>query len=236
MIVDQILSAVSVVFFVFISIVFYVFCVSSFLPRTMIKLKFIPEEIKDRGLKKFIFDNGRSIVYEPSPEIRKYVHQYTLMEMYGTKFIKCKIAANINSINYDVIVFDCRGKMIDIVGVRENISEPGYTSTVGLPADTSYASIVLRKVDKVYTSKAKVAEYRPLSLCAFSIVTILLSVAEVYFIKELVDSFFHFFSIGFTYTELSPIFYPIFALALGGLCSLMIIASYIHKTSRIINR
>lgn len=236
MITDQIMSTVSVVFLALISIIFYVFCVSSFFPRTMIRLKFNQKSIKDRGLRKFSFNNGRSIVYEPSIEIRKYVNQYTLMEIHGIKFIKCKIAPNINSINYDVIAFDCHGKMIDIVGVKEIVSEPGYTSAVGLPADTSYASIVLRKVDRIYSCKAKIAEYRPISLLIFSIATILLSVAEVYFIKNLVDAFLSIFSISFTYFELSPVFYPISAAILGFLCALTITISYIHRTSRIINR
>ena len=142
-----------------ISMVLYVYIFSSIIPKFVMKLRMKNENTRDRGVKKFIYSNGRSVLYETELSIRKYVSNYALYTEDGYKYIKCQVADGINSLCYDVYAFDNSNALIDIVAVSETIVEKGYTSSVSLPPETSYVRFVLRKVDNEYSSKKVYVDY-----------------------------------------------------------------------------
>lgn len=114
---------------------------------------------EDRGVRKLVFPEGRAIVYEPSLSTRRFIRHYALIKRGGCTYIQCRIHERIALLRYDVATFDRRGKLLDIVSVREWISEPGHTAPVRLPRETAYASVTLRKADAMYKGREKTLGY-----------------------------------------------------------------------------
>lgn len=129
------------------SAVLYVFLVAYVLPRCCLKPRYNLHEIRERGIKKYLFKNGRAIVYEPSVYNAKYITQYILSRNDDEKYIKCKTDKRIYSIQYDVIAYDAGDKIIDIVEIAELIRNPGYTNGALLPPGTAYVSVIVKQVN-----------------------------------------------------------------------------------------
>ena len=100
-----------------------------------------------RGIKKIAEVNGQSILFEPSMKWRKYVKQYVLSERSGKKQLTCKIHADIAYLSYDVVLFNNRDEVFNVLTVKEKIEKAGYTKTVDLPEETSYVAISVNEVD-----------------------------------------------------------------------------------------
>lgn len=142
LIIGYILEAVLVL--IFISL--YTYVVGSWLPKYLLKIKYIPGTTTDRGLRKYRFPEGRGVVYEPNPSIRKYVSLYMLFVKDGAKYIKCKLADNVGFFKYAAVVFDNQDKVIDVIKVNDTSSN-GMSKSVMLPTGASYVSFVLYSVN-----------------------------------------------------------------------------------------
>ena len=125
----------------------YTLTVGTLLPRWLLKLEYIPGAPTDRGLRKYVFPEGRGISYEPHPSVRKYVKQYILFVKDGSKYIKCKVADSVGFFGYAAVVFNNQNKVIDVVRVNETVSQDGTTRSVSLPKETSYIGFVLYSVN-----------------------------------------------------------------------------------------
>ena len=141
------------------SMILYVYLFSKVVPKFIMRLKMVNENTRDRGSKKFVYPNGRCILYETELSARRYVSSYALYTEDGYKYIKCKAADDVSMLKYDIYVFDNRNKLIDIIAVIETMNGEGYTSAVSLPPDTSYVRFVLRAVDNKYVSNKVLADY-----------------------------------------------------------------------------
>ena len=141
------------------SIVLYVYLFSSIIPKAIMRVHIVKENTCDRGIKKFVYPNGRCVLYETELATRKYISSYALYTEDGYKYIKCKSVGNIGSLRYDVYAFDNQNKLLDIIGVDEVIGEDGYTASVPLPPATSYVRFVLRRVDKMVFVRPKLVDY-----------------------------------------------------------------------------
>ena len=137
----------------------YVFLVGGVFPRLILRPRWDINTVRDRGVKKYRFDNGRAVLYEPDQKIRKYVMQYILSENGGKKYVKCKIDPRVLEIKYDVVVYDAKNKAIDTICVEEAIRTSGYTRAAELPIETSYVSLVLREINSHAIDKSPFASY-----------------------------------------------------------------------------
>lgn len=141
------------------SIVLYVYLFSVIIPKGIMRIKLKYQGTCDRGLKKFIYPNGRCVLYEPELLIRKYIPLYALYTEDGYKYLKCKATERVSYLRYDVYAFDNRNKLIDIIGVAEAIGADRYTDNVSLPPATSYVRLVVRGVDNEYFSNRVLLRY-----------------------------------------------------------------------------
>ena len=145
-----------------ISITLYLKLFSSLIPGAIMRLSCKGETTRDRGIKKYIYENGRCVVYEPEVNVRKYVKKYSLYTEDGYKYIQCKIADRVRYIKYDVYAFDNKNKILDIITVNEYVDIGSqYSSSVAIPPETSYVRFVLRKVDSKYISNKVLVGYSP---------------------------------------------------------------------------
>ena len=160
------------------SVILYVYFFSSIIPKTIMKLRIKSENTRDRGVKKFIYPNGRCILYETEFATRKYVSHYALYTEDGYKSIRCKVQSGINSLKYDVYTFDNKNNLIEIIAVEEVLGEDRYTSAVSLPPQTSYARFVLRKVDDKCFSNKILVDYDKSSYIKCAILVAIATVVE----------------------------------------------------------
>lgn len=144
-----------------ISIVLYVYLFSAIIPKFIMRLSCKGDTTKDRGLKKFIYPNGRCVVYEPEISVRRFVSKYALYTEDGFKYLICKTNSKVKNISYDIYVFDNQNKLRDIIAISETLKKAGYTKAVALPPETSYIRFVLRRADSEYFSNQIIAEYSP---------------------------------------------------------------------------
>lgn len=158
--VEQIILCISKAIVLLISVTLYLKLFSSIIPGFIMRVTCKKEATRDRGIKKFIYENGRCVVYEPELNIRKYVKKYALYTEDGYKYIQCKVSECVKYLRYDVYAFDNSGKLIDVINVNDTVEEGGeYTSAVALPPETSYTRLVLRKVDAQYSFNGVLLEY-----------------------------------------------------------------------------
>lgn len=113
----------------------------------------------DRGLRRVTFPGGRAVIYAPSPKIQRYISRYALVKRENGVFIQCRIHSRIAYLRYDVVTFDRRGRLLDVLRVSERITVSGQTRMVRLPGETAYATLTLRRVDGVYVSREAVVGY-----------------------------------------------------------------------------
>jgi hypothetical protein len=144
-----------------ISLFVYVFLISSLFPKLFIVPTYNCKKIRDRGLKKYLFDGGRAILYEPAPNVKKGVEQYILSDNGGEKYIKCKVCEGVKSIKYRILTFDAYDKPLGAFDVSEPINESGITNAVNLPLYTAYVSIELLKVNEVNQSNSSAVHFSP---------------------------------------------------------------------------
>ena len=154
----------------------YMFLVMKGIPKFTLKHTSVGVRTRDRGIKKYTFEDGRAVVYEPDFAYRKYVHQYMLISKNKHKFIKCRINESIRHIKYDVVAYDNKHQVLDVIGVEERMKDSKYTDSVLLPADTSYVNFVLRKVDSMFLSTEMKVRYSKKSIIVFTVCVILLTI------------------------------------------------------------
>jgi hypothetical protein len=146
---------------ILISLVFfaYTFVVGTVLPKRFLKIVYLPGGPTDRGLRKYVFPEGRGIVYEPNPSVRKYVTLYILFVKDGVKYIRCKLDGAVGFLSYKVVAFDNQNNMLDVISVSDTALSDGTSRSVMLPKDTSYVAYVLCSVNGKRILKAEPFAY-----------------------------------------------------------------------------
>ena len=234
---DPVVISISRGVIALLSLILYVFAIASFFPRIIMRPRFSPKKkIRERGLRKMLFDGGKSIVYEPDMSIRKHIKQYTLIDKGGAKFIKCKINEDISLIRYELAVFDLKNRLIDLVCVAETISENGFTRTVALPPETAYvvpSLKCLRYGDVEYTSREKIAGYKPLSLVAYIVLTALTTVIETLALKNTLDYIFRVLEIGDIARPVAVGWFVIASAFVGTVYAAIVALHYTHKMNKV---
>ena len=175
------------------SIVLYVFLTTRLVPGLILKPRYNVFNTWGRGLKKFSYNNGRAIVYEPNSSSRKYILQYILSSNGNEKYIKCKIDKRISSLRYDVVAIDSNDKEIDTISINDPIAQRGVTFAAMLPQNTSYVSVFVKEVNGYEISSSPKMIYSLLNIIAFGLITVVLTVIEMLLMKssivEILDLF-----------------------------------------------
>lgn len=129
----------------------YVFVTARLLPRLLLTPKARADEVSDRGLRRYTFQDGRAIVYQPAPAHRQYIRQYILSEHNGTRFLQCQTDERIFSIKYRILPFDEQDRPLDILDVEDPIfnTDNGKPRPVPLPPRTAYVSVEVQAVNDV---------------------------------------------------------------------------------------
>ena len=163
----------------------YVFFISTVFPAVFLKPKYNGASEGDRGLKKYLFEGGRSIVYEPSVGVKKYIKQYILTALGTERYIQCKFDPHIYSSRYEVFAFDSDDRMIDGILVEEpSLDEKrGISDPIILPMNTAYARVSVRTVNDVKIEREPLLDIPSSNTMLFTLFTVLFTVAEAFVMK-----------------------------------------------------
>ena len=209
----------------FASISVYVFLISRVLPDLLLKPLYDDSRDGDRGLRRYTFEGGRAILYEPSAPYRKYLKQYILSANGNEKYIKCKFADRVNAVRYEVIAFDSNDRMIDTVCIEEHIlkEKENISGAAMLPRQTAYVRVLLYSVNGVITDHEKLL-YVPASrrwgfACIVTVGLVGITLLARALIVMLCNLLFDYSAIATGYGEL---FAVCSALVTGGVLSLVL--------------
>ena len=151
------------------------------LPRLLFYTKYDVNGSSDRGIKKV--DDEGSVVFEPSPEVKKFISGYALSVRDGKRVLVCKLAQKLAYIDYDVIVFDKDDKVLRVFNIKENVTDGEYTRVVELPDVTEYVSLMINEADGQTFKHKVVKNVSAGRVCAFIACTAALIAAAVFGIK-----------------------------------------------------
>ena len=168
----------------------YVFFVALVLPKLFLKPKYTVKAPCDRGLKKYLFPDGRAIVYKPSLCVSEYIEQYVLSSKNGEKSIVCKAKRGVRNLCYDVSAFDIKGRLIDIIGINESIDYLLTTQEARLPDKTAYVSIIIRKVNGVVNKNAPELTFSAFKIGMFSLLCSAFTAVEFWLANKLLSHIF----------------------------------------------
>ncbi len=144
-----------------VTVIVYVYLVASVYPCLTMRPVWKHHTMGDRGLRRVVFQEGRGVVCEPAPSVRRYMPSYALLWQNGYKYLRCRLDERVAYIRYDVVVFDRRGRVLEILSVSERPMAAGSTRPVRLPTATAYVCVVPRRVDGMYTGSVGAIGYSP---------------------------------------------------------------------------
>ncbi|MBQ8409089.1 MAG: hypothetical protein IJY39_09540 [Clostridia bacterium] len=184
--IESIMTYIADAIFLIVSLILYVFVTACLLPKILLVPTCNASSVKDRGIKKYIFEQGRAIVYQPAVAERRYVSQYILSDNAGERFLKCKLDQRIRSLKYRVLTFDANDKPLDILDVEEPVTSPGYAKAVPLPLNTAYVSVSVKEVNGTRVAYHKSVSYSLIKLAIYFAVTVILTVIEALLLNRVI--------------------------------------------------
>ena len=150
---DSIVIYISWIIIAITSLILYVLAVSQWLPSLLVAKRRVSGKMSDRGIKKYVFPEGRGVVYEPGRTSRGYMKKYMLFSYEGKKYLRCSFDAAVRSAYFEVLIYDNRNRIIKTADIYETIGDTHYSEAILLPDDASYVNLTLFKINGIALSK-----------------------------------------------------------------------------------
>lgn len=160
--------------------------VAAVLPRLVVYARSGGYVCRDRGIRKVNTPEGSVIVCEPAPQYRHALRQFVLGRVGRETVFIGRWAEHVRYAEYDLYVYDRRGKAMKVLSVRE-LPQGGKGGKIALPQDTGFVSPALRAID------ASPRTSRPQLQPFFRSLYIVLFLTGMLFLQTL------FFEIGFSH-------------------------------------
>ena len=216
------------------SIGIYTLLVSRFLPKLLLS-PVVGCNIHDRGIRKCIFPAGRGIVYEPKLTARRYINQYVLYSENGAKYIKCKTNKKIQSVKYELVVYDRKNTPIEILQISQTVEDGGYTSAVMLPYETAYVDFQLCAANNVEFKEKNVdiydGKHALLFLLSVFALTISIALLANYVIVGFADMLLGYLK---AVPSVDPVFPLLILLAISAVTSFLIFIIHVAKPCKFV--
>jgi hypothetical protein len=149
----------------------------------LLTFRFQASQLGDRGLKKYLFPQGRAMVCQPASSSRAYIPQYILSDNNGERFLKCQLDPSVRSLRFRVFPFDANDRLLQVMEVEDPVHNPGLSTTVPLPLNTAYVSLGLLEVnDKSFS--CNMLEYSVVKMLIYLSSTVLMTLLEGLMIQQ----------------------------------------------------
>ena len=146
-VVDQIVIYASFVIIAVVSVLLYIMAISDWLLSLLNVKRHGAPILRDRGIKKFTYPEGRSVVYEPAGFDNRFLKKYMLFVRGDNKYLKCLFADRVRSAYCELFVFDNQNRLIKTVDLFLEPNGDRYADAILLPDATSHVSILVLKVN-----------------------------------------------------------------------------------------
>ena len=180
---DTIFSYTAEILMAIASLIIFVFLTAYVLPSFLMKPQFEKLAVRDRGIKRYTFPNGRAISYRPDCNIEKYIPKYALLCIDGKKYIKCKLDPRVTSFSLDIIVFNCKNNPTRVISVAQPVEIRGEARSVMLPEETSFVSLRLTEVNGRALPEEQTLFYPPVNLGVLFAAVTACTVIEAFVLK-----------------------------------------------------
>ncbi|MBE6588965.1 MAG: hypothetical protein E7643_02185 [Ruminococcaceae bacterium] len=230
---SSILQCIFLVALFVIGSIFYVFLMKSVFPL-ILKLQYRGIKLHDRGLKKYRYEEGRAVTYEPAPSMRKYISQYALFTDRGYKYICCKTDSAVRYLSYHVAMFDNRNRVIDTIEVTEQLRSIGKTAPVMLHSDTSYVHLNLISVNDVEFDSSFPLYCRWYRVALYLLLNVLLTLAEIVLVTFAIYGIFAAFGAQTVFNSVMLSYLVLPSLLIGGAVFAIVLRAYYKKGVRVI--
>ena len=147
--IDNVVIYMSLAIIAAASIILYVMSMSQWLPRFLIAKRRVSGKLSDRGIKKYVFPDGRGVVYEPGLISRTYMKKYMLFSYKGKRYIRCMFDDEVRNVYFEIVIFNNQNKIIKTMDVFVPIENTHYSEAILLPDDTSHVNIAVMRVNGV---------------------------------------------------------------------------------------
>lgn len=191
---NAVFEPIALVVMLFAAITIYAVIMKNLFPTLFLKVRYSVGGDFGRGLKRFKSQNGRAVLYEPGPSIRKYIHSYALYTNGGYKYLRCKLDERIRTVSYAVVMYNNKNRVIDSIEISERIGDTPSTKDLLLHQNTSYVALILRSVNEQEITSRKYMHYRVFDLVLYYVFVSLFSFGFIllgaFFINALVEMLF----------------------------------------------
>ena len=144
---DTIIFELSLGIFVLASIILYVTAMTEWLPMLLrLKCHVLPVPC-DRGVNKFVFPEGRCVVYESTDTGIPFLEKYVLFSYNGKKYIKCRFSDRVATAYCEVLVFDNNDRFIKTLNFLLDLKKSDISEAIGLPDAASYVRVCILRVN-----------------------------------------------------------------------------------------
>lgn len=212
-----IINTICLSLLILLEIILYFILTGKVLPR-ILRVRYSLTQSRGRGLKRYVYPDGRGISYEPCPAIRKYVDRYVLFTDKGYKYVQCRLDESVREIAYTVMMFNNRNKVIDVIDVKAKSVTGGALAPLPLHADTSYVELVLGSVNGETVEEQTITYYRVRDLLLYTLSMAAVSFAELWFAQRMLNVFFSWWKNGTPWGALSLTQLAVPALLIGVVC------------------
>ncbi len=156
---DMVINAVSTLVLIVLEIILFFILMRRVLPL-ILRVRYTIKGSGSRGLQKYIYPDGRGVAYEPHPSFRRYMDRYILFTNDGYKYIKCRICAEADNLEYSVVMFNRKNKVIDVIDVTEVNPFRSETAPVMLHHETAYVDVIVKSVNGEKITKKNLLCYK----------------------------------------------------------------------------
>ena len=177
---DILTSTLSVIQFVLIasiSIIMYMILLSRVLARHALPISYQTSGILGRGLHRFKYPEGRAVLYEPHPSLRKYIRRYLLFTVEGYKNLRLRLDGAVSTLDLTIIMYDNRDNVIGVSDTRVASYGAKYSLPIALDASTAYIALVLNAVNGTKKKQKPYMEMKAKSLIVYFVLASILTFA-----------------------------------------------------------
>ena len=191
----------------------YAFVMSSIFPKYLLRISYNVTKILGRGLKKFVYPEGRAVLYEAQPDIRKYIERYALFTSEGFKYIQLTIARGVKNYKASVVMLDNRNKVIDVLVLSETTSGSSLSRPTRIHGDTSYVAVSLSEVNGISLKSSAFAMTKLREILIYFAAVCVLSFLVIFHIYLTVESAFE--TLDMKMNEISALFFIVPPIIIG---------------------
>jgi hypothetical protein len=133
----------------FASVVLYVMAMAEWIPSGLYKKKRGADMLFEKQKTKFDYPQGRSMIYEPHGNGKEYIKRYMLFTEDGDKYLKCEFDASVESIRFELSIYDVEGKLVKAEDVYSSVEGRVYSDGYALPDEAYYVNLAVLCVNGV---------------------------------------------------------------------------------------